>query len=304
MRPPEGARGRRGAGPGGTGGSGGAAGADGTGRSPDAAAVARLLACVVARELADGVVVAFGLHAELLLAAALLAQRTHAPNLVLRHGLRAERGPEPGPAAWTDRRDSRAHEGVEYLEAHDAVLDVAAAPSPLRFCDVFLVGGLQIDAEGSTNLIGIKGPDGRMAVRGPGSIGTTSIGTLASRVVLFAPDHTPRRFVERVDYVSVPGWRRRAAAGIPGGPALCVTPLAVMEFADGRMRLRSVHAHADVEEVRRRTGFALGPPGPVPATPPPTPAEIRALETVDPFDRLAGIDLRPDGGDWPGGEAR
>ena len=271
---------------------GGGGGAGAAGR----AGVARLLACVVARELADGDVVAFGLHAELLLAAALLAQRTHAPNLVIRHGLRVERGPEPGPAAWTDRTGSRAHEGIEYLEAHDAILDVAAAPSPLRFCDVFFVGGMQIDAEGSTNLIGIKGKDGRMAVRGPGSIGTASIGSLARRVFLFSPDHTPKRFVERVDYVSVPGWRRRAQAGLTGGPALCVTPLAVMDFADGRMRLRSVHPHTTVEEVRRRTSFALEPRGPVAVTRAPTPAERRALETIDPFDRLAEIELRPDGG--------
>jgi glutaconate CoA-transferase subunit B len=271
--------------------TGGPGAAGGAAPGPGAGDIARLLACVLARELRNGDIVAFGLHAELLLAAALLAQRLHAPDLVLRHGLRVERGPELGPAAWSERTASRAHEGIEYLEAHDAILDVAAAPSPLRFCDVFLVGGMQIDAEGSTNLIGIRGKDGRMAVRGPGSIGTSSIGTLARRTILFAPDHTPRRFVERVDYVSVPGWRRRARAGLTGGPALCVTPLAVMDFADGRMRLRSVHAHAAPAEVRRRTGFPLGPDGPVPVTPAPTPAERRALEVIDPFD------LRPDGGD-------
>ncbi|MGH9749683.1 MAG: CoA-transferase [Candidatus Polarisedimenticolia bacterium] len=274
----------------------GPAGTGGAGPGGTAGELARLLACVIARELRDGEIVAFGLHAELLLAAALLAQRTHAPNLAIRHGLRVERGPEPGPAAWTGRTDSRAHEGIEYLEAHDAILDVAAAPSPLRFCDVFFVGGMQIDREGSTNLIGIKGQDGRMKVRGPGSIGTTSIGTLAPRVILFAPDHTPRRFVERVDYVSVPGWRRRAEAGLPGGPALCVTPLGVMEFADGAMRLRSVHPHASAEEVRRRTGFPLPPAGDVPITLPPTREERRVLEVIDPFGRLEETDLSPDGG--------
>ena len=258
-------------------------------------ALARLLACVVARELRDGEIVAFGLHAELLLVAALLAQRLHAPNLAIRHGLRVERGAEIGPAAWTAERASRSYELVEYLEAHDAVLDVANPSSPMRFCDVFLVGGLQIDREGSTNLIGLKGGDGRLAMRGPGSIGTSSIGVLARHVFLFSPEHTTRRFVEAVDYVSVPGWRRRAAAGLAGGPALCITPLGVMDFADGWMRLRSVHPHTTAEEVRRRTGFAL-PAGPVPVTPGPTPAERAALEVVDPFGRLAGVDLWPDGG--------
>jgi glutaconate CoA-transferase subunit B len=258
--------------------------------------VARLLACVLARELRDGEIVAFGLHAELLLAAALLAQRLHAPNLAIRHGLRVERGADLQPAAWTAERDSRSHEVVEYLESHDAILDVANPASPLRFCDVFLVGGMQIDREGSTNLIGIKGEDGRMKVRGPGSIGTTSIGTLARHVILFSGEHTARRFVERVDYVSVPGWRRRAAAGLEGGPSLCVTPLAVFAFEDGSMRLRSVHPHASEADVRRRTGFPL-PAGAAPKTPAPSAAEQAALDIVDPFDRLAAVDLRPDGGE-------
>jgi glutaconate CoA-transferase, subunit B len=266
------------------------------GGPPAPGALARLLACVVARELRDGEIVAFGLHAELMLAAALLAQRTHAPNLVIRHGLRAERGAEIGPAAWCDDPAGRSHEQVEYREAHDAILDVAAAGSPLRFCDVFLVGGLQIDREGSTNLIGIKGEDGRLKMRGPGSIGTTSIGTLARHVILFSTDHTPRRFVERVDYVSVPGWRRRAAAGLDGGPALCVTPLAVLEFTDGAMRLRSIHPHTTEGEVRRRTGFDLPSGAPVPRTAAPMPAELRALEIIDPRGRLDRLPLAPDGG--------
>jgi glutaconate CoA-transferase subunit B len=252
---------------------------------------ARLIACVVARELEDGEVVAFGLHAELMLAAALLAQRLHAPNLVIRHGLRVERGASLGPAAWTDDRDSRSHDQIEYWESHDAILDVANPDSPMRFCDVFFVGGMQIDREGSTNLIGIRGADGGMKVRGPGSIGTTSIGTLAGRVILFANDHTPRRFVERVDYVSVPGWRRRADAGLHGGPSLCVTPLAVMDFADGRMRLRSAHPGIDEGEVRGRTGFDLAGTGSAPITPPPTAVELAALEVIDPFGHLARVPL-------------
>src|SRR3989449_9658904 len=151
--------------------------------------VARLLTCVVARELRDGEIVAFGLHAELLLAAAALAQRLHAPDRTIRHGLRVERGAEIGPAAWTAERTSRSHELVEYLESHDAVLDVANPSSPMRFCDVFLVGGLQIDREGSTNLIGIKGGARRLAGRGPGSIGTTSIRARARDVLLFSGGH-------------------------------------------------------------------------------------------------------------------
>lgn len=236
--------------------------------------------CAVARELRDEQVVAFGLHAEQMLGAALLAQKLHAPGLRIRHGLRAERGVRPGPAAWTDDIDDQTHKQIEYREAHDAILRVANPLSPMRFCDVFFVGGLQIDVNGNTNLIGLRGDGGRMKLRGPGSIGTTSIGTLAPDLILFSWEHSPRRFVEAVDYVSVPGWDRRQAAGLEGGPRLCITSMAVMAFQEGRMRLRSVHPGVTAAEVRAATGFDLGPVEEVPTTTAPTDAETAALQEI------------------------
>ena len=255
-----------------------------------AAEIAALVVCVVARELADDDVVAFGLHAETMLAAALAAQQLHAPNLRIRHGLRAERGVPTGTAAWTADTADDSFRHIEYREAHDAILQVANPASPTRFCDVFFVGGLQIDRQGSTNLIGLKGADGGMRVRGPGSIGTTSIATLAPRVVLFSWEHSPRRFVPTVDYVSVPGWRRRAAAGLDGGPTLCVTSLGVMDFQDGSMALRSVHPGVGVDTLRNATGFELIVPDRVPTTPEPTPAELQALRAIGfPTPSFAGL---------------
>ena len=251
-------------------------------------ATTALMVCVVARELRDGQVVAFGLHADAMLSAAMLAQQLHAPNLRIRHGLRAERGMVFGAAAWTDRRDDDSWRRVEYLEAHDAILRAANPASPMRFCDVFFVGGMQIDREGSTNLIGLKGADGRLAVRGPGSIGTTSIGTFAADVILFSPEHSPRRFVETVDFVSVPGWKRRAAVGLEGGPRLCVTSKAVRDFEDGRMRLRSVHAASTIDEVVAATGFPLLLANDIPTTPVPSDAERQALAALAGSDSTAG----------------
>ncbi len=240
-------------------------------------ATVTLMVCAVARELRDGQVVAFGLNADSMLSAAMLAQQLHAPDLQIRHGLRAERGMVSGAAAWTHHHKDDSWRQVEYLETHDEILRVANPDSPMRFCDVFFVGGMQIDREGSTNLIGLMGDDGQLSVRGPGSIGTTSIGTLASNVILFSPEHSPRRFVETVDFVSVPGWKRRASVGLTGGPSLCVTSKAVMDFKNGRMRLRSVHPGLTVEEIVEATAFPLLLPDKVQTTPPPSKAEQQAL---------------------------
>jgi len=252
-----------------------------------------LAPCIVARELRDGQVVAFGLHAESMLTAALVAQQLHAPNLRIRHGLRAERGMIEGSAAWTTRPDDDSFERIEYREDHDAILRVANPRSPMRFCDIFFVGGMQIDAEGSTNLIGLRGADGGMRVRGPGSIGTTSIGSLAREVVLFSDEHSRRRFVERVDYVSVPGWKRRATAGLPGGPKLVISSMATMDFEDGHMRLSSVHPGVSVDEVVAATGFDLIVPIEVPTTPLPTDAERGALARLGLLPTVADSSEEP-----------
>ena len=100
---------------------------------------AALMVCAVARELRDGQVVAFGLNADAMLSAAMLAQQLHAPNLQIRHGLRAERGMVLGAAAWTDNRKDDSWRKVEYLETHDGILRTANPKSPMRFCDVFFI---------------------------------------------------------------------------------------------------------------------------------------------------------------------
>jgi glutaconate CoA-transferase subunit B len=259
--------------------------------SPDST-LTRLMVCAVARELRDGEIVAFGLHAEIMLAAAFLAQRLHAPNLVIRHGLRVERGAPLGPAAWTADRANTSHAAIEYLESHEAILNVANSRSPSRFCDVFFVGGIQIDQEGSTNLIGVRDSEGRMKLRGPGSIGTTSIGSLAEHLVLFSWEHSPRRFVPEVDYVSVPGWKRRRAKGLSGGPRLCVTSMGILDFVDGNMRLRSVHPGITAEQVQASTGFALPIAPDLTTTQPPTDAEMDILETLLGDEALPGAHAR------------
>jgi len=139
---------------------------------------------------------------------------------------------------------------------------------------------MQIDQQGSTNLIGIRGPDGTMAVRGPGSVGTTSIGSLAKHLVLFSWEHSPRRFVPEVDYVSVPGWQRRREKGLSGGPELCVSSMGIMDFVGGTMRLRSVHPGVTPAQVQENTGFPLHQADDLTTTAPPTDREMEVLDTL------------------------
>jgi glutaconate CoA-transferase, subunit B len=82
--------------------------------------------------------------------------------------------------------------------------------------------------------------------------------------VMIVTAHEPRRFVERVDYVTSPGYLSggdsRARAGlVTGRLGAVVTDLALLDFepASKRMRLRGLQAGVTVGQVRERTGFDL-----------------------------------------------
>lgn len=241
---------------------------------------AELMAVVLARELRDGEVVVMGAVPALPLAACRLARRLHAPNLWYIVGGSGAVNPEP-----------------EVLPASSCDPALAAAPAVLPLTevvllegrgdalDVFCAGGLQVDAHGNCNLICV-GDWARPALRGPGTVGLPFLPAVR-RSVIYTMSHSPRTFVERVDFVSGPGHPAGPEEERPyrgEGPSLVVTPLAVMDFepTGRRMRLASVHPGVRAEEVREATGFPLPGPEPVPVTPPPTEEELAELRRIDP----------------------
>jgi glutaconate CoA-transferase subunit B len=107
-------------------------------------------------------------------------------------------------------------------------------------------------------------------------------------------------FVERVDFVSAPGygdgagWRERL--GLPGGgPAKVITDKAVLGFDPDskRMTLESVHPGVSIDEVREATGFELLTNGDVAETAPPTAEELAAIRgRIDPAGKLLHGSIR------------
>ena len=102
------------------------------------------------------------------------------------------------------------------------------------------------------------------------------------------PNHTTRVFVPAVDVVSGVGYDRAAELGSAGrfhAIVRVVTNLAVLDFdtPDHRMRLRSVHPGATVDEVTAATGFELAIDADVPETRLPSDEEVRLIrDVIDP----------------------
>ena len=96
-------------------------------------------------------------------------------------------------------------------------------------------------------------------MRGPGSVGIGDVITVRNMFV-FMTAHDPRRFVEKVDYISTmgpSGWREKQFPG--NGPQWIVSPLGVFDFTGDGMtaRLRGVFPGHTEQEVAAATGFPV-----------------------------------------------
>src|SRR5260221_4748456 len=98
----------------------------------------------------------------------------------------------------------------------------------------------------------------------PGSGGASDLASLCWRI-LVVTSHDRRRFVEKVDFLTTPGYLTgpgaREAAGLPPGtgPYRVITDLAVLGYHEQtrRMMVLSLHPGVELEQVRRATGFTL-----------------------------------------------
>lgn len=247
-----------------------------------------LMICCAARALEDGRTVAVGTGVPC--AAAMLAQRLHAPNLVI---LFEAGGVAPQlPTMPVSVGDSRSF--------YRAVMATSMA-DVMEFCqrgmiDYTFLGGAQIDAHGNLNSTMIGNVYARPTVRLPGSGGANDLASLC-RHILVVTNHDRRRFVEKVDFVTTPGYLTgpgaREAAGLPpgGGPYRVITDLGILGYARDscRMQLESLHPGVTLDEVRANTGFDLGAVEPLAVTDPPSPQELKVLrDDVDPMRYIIG----------------
>ena len=249
--------------------------------------LSELLACVASRMLEDNKAVFVGTGLPMI--ATMLAQRTHAPNILIifeAGGI----GPQV-PVLPISVGDSRTfYKAVAASSMHD-VMSMAQA----GYIDYGFLGAAAIDAYGNINTTVIgdwRGP----TVRLPGSGGANDVGSFCWQTVYIMRNQSKRTFMEQLDFITTPGWLDgpggREQVGLPsgGGPYRVITQLGVYGYDQGlkRLVLLSLHPKVRVEEVRANSEFEILIPAQVPVTEPPTRAEQRILQEIDPAGLVLG----------------
>ena len=190
-----------------------------------------LLAWHAALEIVDREVVFVGIGAPG--HAAMVARRHHAPDISMVFESGAM-GADPDILPLSTGSPSVARGAA----MHGSMMDVFADLQQGRI-DVGLLSGAEVDRRGSLNST-VIGTYAAPKVRLPGSGGAHDIAVLARRVVILMP-HDPKRFVERVGFITSPGHEPGRTYEIGGvrreGPVAVVTSRALFRFDRGELTL-------------------------------------------------------------------
>lgn len=266
-------------------------------RNDSAPTLNEMLAVCLCKELKDGEVGFTGLGTgsyaskfvtSIPWAAMELARRTHAPNLTIMM------------AGWKVNPDISRMRKLPHGEfdtwLRDVPCDAHSKGFPVHLWRVkrgdvgfSFCSGVQVDAQGNVNSVLVGDPK-NPKVRLIGPVLQPEHLSLFKREFIMMPYHEPRRFVEKVDFVSGVGYPgglagRRELGLESGGPELIFSPKCIFDFDKerGRAKLRSIHPGVTLDEVRANTGFDLGDVSGALETPLPDPEYLRVLrEEVDP----------------------
>jgi glutaconate CoA-transferase subunit B len=238
-----------------------------------------LMVVAGSREIRNDDLVFVGMRLPLL--AFQLAKETHAPHAIgiFENGILRDR---PAKDMLYTMGDNPNLEGATWATS---MLDIMSLLQNGKVSLGF-IGGAEVDRFGNLNTTYIGGKENPQ-VRLPGSGGGSDIASLSKRLVIIM-NHEKRRFLERVSYITSPGygeggdWREKKGLK-GGGPSAVITTKGILRF-DPRtkeMILHSVHPGVTVEEMVENTGWNLKLASKIESTKPPTRPELRVIRRQD-----------------------
>jgi len=245
-----------------------------------------LLATVASKLLEDGKSVFVGTGLPMI--SGMLAQRTHAPNLLIifeAGGI----GPRVPALPISVGESKTFYEAAAASSMHDVM-----SLSQSGYVDYGFLGAAMIDWYGNINTT-VIGEHDQPKVRLPGSGGGNDVGSFCWRTIILMRQEK-RRFLKKVDFITTPGYLTgpgaREEAGLPAGsgPYRVITQLGLYGFDEvtKRLKLLAVHPGVTIAQIQDNSEFEILIPDHVETTEPPTPEERRLLREIDPTGMAIG----------------
>jgi glutaconate CoA-transferase, subunit B len=236
-----------------------------------------LICTCIARQVQDGEVLAQGINTPLVMAGYIMAKCIYAPNVSFAPAV------APGLASSWGALGVGSIEATWLENAQMSVgFDIAVGELLPRYNPKEFFRPAQVQANGNFNNIAFGNDYYKPRLRLPGTGGIPDVTVYSEHVYLYVPRHSRVTFVEQVDFVSGLGHVPERTRG--AGPKYLVTDLGQFDWADGVMRLTSLHPSVEQKRVEHKTGFSLVAAPDLRETEPPSAEELRLLrEVIDPL---------------------
>ena len=222
--------------------------------------------------------------------AAMLAQKTHAPDLLIvfeAGGI----GPQIPELPVSVGEGRTFHKGIIATSMHDVM-----SLSQAGYVDYGFLGAAQLDMYGNLNTT-VIGDHDHPKTRLPGSGGASDVSSFSDKLIIIAAAQSKQTFVNKLDFLTTAGYLTgpgaREAAGLPrgGGPYRLVTQLGIYGFNEvsKRVELVSLHPGATIDQVKENSSFEILIPDRYGASPTPPPEYLKILrEEIDPTGIVLG----------------
>jgi glutaconate CoA-transferase subunit B len=222
--------------------------------------------------------------------AAMLAQKTHAPKLVIvfeAGGL----GPLLPELPVSVGESRTFYQALSASSMHDTM-----SLSQAGFIDSGFLGAAQMDMYGNINTTVIgdhESPKSRL----PGSGGANDVASFAHKFIIIIAKQSKRTFVDKLDFLTTPGFldgpNAREKAGLPKdtGPYRVITQLGMYGFDDEtkRLKLISLHPGVTIDEVKDNSSFDILLSSRIMTSPEPADTDLKILrQEIDPAGIVIG----------------
>lgn len=227
-----------------------------------------MIAYVLAQQIKDHEIVYIGTG--LPMVAAILAKKTHAPNITLVYESGAQ-NPMEGDMPWSVGGPFTWRKSPMILE-----MSYSFGQAANGYVDKGFLGYAQIDMYGNINTHLIGDDYHNFKNRLTGSGGNNDLSSLTENMILVGLQ-SPDKFVKKLDFMTsvghLEGGDSRKKAGLPGnGPVAVITSAGVYDFEpeSKRMRIKSLHPGVTPDLAQLSSSFELlKPESEIPVTPVP-----------------------------------